>query len=285
MSRSYATLALTLCLSTTLLACGGTAQVPPHEPDLSPPPAGKVAVVVPRAVTPVEGDLRVAVVWSTYDISDIFKPGKIKNVAISADVPVSGDLPSRVLLDVKDIEKGPTSNPASPFLTFGSTILYQDTNKNGRLDLAPFGAAKTVDRLVGTADHLAFFIITGDGQGEGVKPGLHLIKVPATSELPPVCDQPMPESKDVPLDTVIQIPHNASARFELALCDEMTIDTTAVCDLSGGAGKPEVSCNADYSGFVAAIVEDRGTACAHWVYCTSRECPAPTERPEYCPSK
>lgn len=285
MYRSYATLALTLSCSTLLFACGGAAQLPPHEPDLSPPPAGKVAVVVPRAVTPVEGDLRAAVVWSTYDISDIFKPGKIKNVAVTADVAVSGDLPSRVLLDIPEIEKGPASTPDSPFLIFGSTVLYQDTNKNGRLDLAAFGAARTVDRLVGTADHLAFFIVGSDGQGEGAKPGLHLFKVPSSSALPPVCDKPMPESKEVPLATVLQIPHDASARFELALCDEMTIDTTTVCDLSGGAGKPEVSCNADYSGFVAAIVEDPGTACAHWAYCSSRECPAPTERPDYCPVK
>lgn len=286
MYRSLNRLAFALPLASLLLACGANPQVPPsvppREPDLSPPPAGKIAVVVPRAVTPVGGALRTAVLWSTYEIGDIFEPGTIKALAVSADTAVPADLPSRVLLDVEEITKGPLSTPQMPFLVFGTPVLYEDTNKNGRLDLAKAADTQATDRLVGTADHLVFIVAVGGDKTGG--PELHLARTPASGALPPLCDEPMPGTEELPLTTVIQIPVNAGARFELALCEEQTIDMNTACDLSGGEGAPTVTCNADGSGFVASSIQDQGTPCAHWVHCSSRECPAPDELPAYCPA-
>lgn len=289
MYRWLTRLAFAFPLAALLAACGANPQQPPppKEPDLSPPPAGKVAIVVPRAVTPVAGSLRTAVLWSTFDIGDIFEPGTIKAVAVSADTALPADLPSRVLLDVAEIEKGPLSKPELPFLIFGTPVVYEDLNRNGRLDLLRAGDSQAIDRLVGTADHLVFILAAGqegDDKEAGAARELHLARTPASGALPPLCDEPMPETEELPLGTVIQIPLDANARFELALCEEQTLDMNAACDLSGAEGAPQVSCNDDGSGFVASSLQDAGTPCAHWVHCSSRECPAPTERPAYCPA-
>jgi hypothetical protein len=182
-TRSFPYLAVPLALSA--IACGALDGNPGSSPTLV---TLKGQVVSAPGASPLDGDVRVAVVWQG------FMPGQFN---VSEDLPVQPEFPSsfQIQLDtpppaqsmvgsstlfgqpsssvtptcgipvdggdgcpdagLESVDAGGAPDATSSQLAVGIVVAYLDKNGNGQLDLVPTGASSYTDEIVGVNNDLA----------------------------------------------------------------------------------------------------------------------------------
>ena len=118
----------------------------------------------------IKGELRVALVWRNG--SSDYAPGTGDPYNIAEDVPVTAELPARFTLELTGpppaiamraitSETADTDFPPGSSYARGALVVYDDLDRDGRLDLADAGATEEVDRLVGARGDLEVWYVAG----------------------------------------------------------------------------------------------------------------------------
>ena len=111
-----------------------------------------------------------ALVWRNG--SSDYAPGTGDPYNIAEDVPVTAELPARFTLELTGpppaiamraitSETADTDFPPGSSYARGALVVYDDLDRDGRLDLADAGATEEVDRLVGARGDLEVWYVAG----------------------------------------------------------------------------------------------------------------------------
>jgi hypothetical protein len=160
-----------LAVAFVLAGCGEAAA-----PSYSPPFTTLYGRITSSSI-PTPAEVRVALVWKHRDPQgNILRAAQ--ELAVHADFPVNfrldiTTLPPDEAMNVGRTANG-TPNPSMRYAT-GTVVVYEDTDGNGRLDLAPIDAPAMGDRVLGTPQGISvLYLEAGAATASGAHPGFNL---------------------------------------------------------------------------------------------------------------
>lgn len=229
---------LVVSLVPVLCACstrGGSSSSSPPEPGV--PLRTLHAALVDAPTTPIQGNLRVAVLWK------VAGEGGDATWEKSLDLGIAKTWPVHFTIDIAPrppddaIEPWPSPTASMRFAT-GTVVAYEDVNGNGQLDLIPPGSNQGVDVLRG-ADYglvLEWYDATDAEWAQyaplpGMARGMNLIRQDVLVVGPECVAMPCEargSRERLPPDEEVVLPTALSPRAETLLCTKFVgIDSTA----------------------------------------------------------
>lgn len=240
--------------------------------------------------------VRVALVWKLANASPSAPASfrAVQELDVRAEFPVGFNLDVRTLPPPEAMAPTASGQTVPPgFATayaFGTLVVYEDTNGNGKLDLLSDDGAMPVDHVLGAPKGLEIVYLEGGGipknpdalpGDEDVldhNPGFNLIVEPARDLEPgcTACDAPVGPWTKLPIDGGLEIVLGEDPRLARALCANAGADAVtstggcqpclgaacASCAIPAGAA---VKCSEDRTAFVAR-------ACASASVCGYLKC-------------
>jgi hypothetical protein len=222
-----------------LVGCGEAVA-----PSYAPPFATLNGRITSSSI-PTPAQVRVALVWKHRDPQgNILRAAQ--ELAVQAAFPVSfrldiTTLPPDEAMNIRTTANG-TPDRSTRYAT-GTVVVYDDTDGNGRLDLAPLDAPATGDRVLGTPGGLSiFYLEAAEATHSGAHPGFNLRRDAVLADPVPGANpcQPLVVTTQafVPLITQLDISLTGAPELSREVCQFTPASPAADagCGVDGSAG-------------------------------------------------
>jgi hypothetical protein len=283
---------VTFLMATAMAACGSAAGE-----GYAPPYLTLHGTITTTGAVTTPSTVRVALVWkldaqSGASASSSFRA--VQELDVRAEFPVSFSIDVRALPPVEAMRQAGKGAPLPGIANayaIGTLVVYEDANRNGKLDLLPADAPASGDRILGAPTGLEIIYLEGGGIPKNPDalpgdedvldhdPGFNLIFEPAREPIEPgctACGGPVGPWTKLPLRGDLQIALTADPRLARALCADTGYvsasaqsgcqpcigDACASCAIPSGAA---VRCSADKTAFVVST-------CASSSVCAALTC-------------
>lgn len=224
-------------------------------PDYAPPLASFRGVITASEL-PAPAEVRVAFAWRKRD-----PEGNILRVtqeaAVRAEFPVRFALAVTRLPPEEAMNDGTTSAGTAFRYATGTLIVYEDRNRNQRLDLLATDARESADRVLGAPSAMSMFYAEGPVMPRegalGPRPGFNLRREatfidPAPGAEP--CAPTLIERQEyLPLETEIPLTLTAAPELSRQICERTHAPPTGPPSAAVPPGA-QVTCAADGNAFV-----------------------------------
>jgi hypothetical protein len=239
-------------------ACGDAAG-----PDYAPALAGLRGVITASDV-PAPSEVRVAFAWRKRDPEgNILRASQ--DVAVRAEFPVRFSLAVTRLPPAESMNDGMSSTGVKIRYATGTVIVYEDRNRNERLDLVATDAIASPDRVLGAPAGMSVFYVEGPiapPEGSlGPHPGFNLRREATLTDPAPGADPCAPvkttRQEYLALDTEIPLVLTAAPELSRQICERTPPPTT-----QGEPQHAQVTCAADGTAFVAKSCDEPAGLCA-----------------------
>lgn len=179
-------------------ACGTGASS-----DYSPSYATLHGSIASSSVT-TTADVRVALVWEVVNP----RPGAAA-LKSTQELGLRAQFPSNFQMDINSL---PPSEALSKNLAAGTLVVYEDTNRNGKLDLLAVDARSATDRVLGVPRGLTVVYVEGTPPAKAasgyfanvaLQRGFNLLQESGWGAAAPVANTPwtmLPLSTEIPID-------------------------------------------------------------------------------------
>ncbi len=249
----------------------GSAAGPSYEP-----PYLTLGGTITSSSVSTPATVRVALVWR---LGQSFR--EAQELDVRAEFPVKFRLDVRALPPkevIASIDPSKTAPGRPTGYAFGTLVVYEDTNGNGKLDLVPVDATASTDRVLGAPEGLEVIYLEGGGipKNPNAPPtdedfvehtaGFNLVVEPTRVDPEPGCTSCAPTFVSawtrLPLDADLSVALTADPQLSRALCEQTGGEGATAssacqpclgdaCSRCSIATDARVTCNADKTAFVA----------------------------------